>query len=204
MNKHIALFGGSFDPIHIGHMKIAMQAQKKLELDSVDFILAKQSPFKEAPVSATDRFELLKKAIASYQEISTRDYNFQAIDIELNRPSPSYSYQTVQHYKESNPDSELFWIMGDDAFASLDKWKEAEYLIDNLQFIVFRREDNLNSDKFSGLLKKAANKAYFLENPLYEVSSTEIRKIISQELSLDLLNEKIVNGTKELVIQLYK
>lgn len=224
----LALFGGSFDPIHNGHLAIAKQAKLALELDEVHFILAKQSPFKviqgdESPdmfidergKAAQQRFEILKTALSEKEYI---DLNFKAIDIELKRSAPSYSYQTVDYYKAKYPDAELFWIMGEDNYYSLDKWKNSEYLIENLEFIVLRRREvelgepehaakseNLSSgkahkEKTTDMLKKV----HFLQSPYYDLSSTEIREAITNGSDLDFLAENLPNSIYGLVVQNYK
>ncbi|NQY81181.1 MAG: nicotinate (nicotinamide) nucleotide adenylyltransferase [Candidatus Caenarcaniphilales bacterium] len=210
----LALFGGSFDPIHNGHSAIAKQAKLALQLDEVHFILAKQSPFKiydergkAAPQKeqAEQRLNILKTALS---EKEYRELNFKAIDIELKRPAPSYSYQTVEYYKEHYPDAQLFWIMGEDNYYSLDKWKNSDYLIENLEFIVFRRREAEHAIKDENPQNQQSphrlKRTHFIQSPYYDVSSTQIREAITNSADLDFLAENLPNSIYGLVVQNYK
>lgn len=131
MNK-IGLLGGCFDPVHKSHIEIAQDAMNKLGLAEVHFILAKEAPHKTTVLSPEKRFELLCIALQDQEGlISSR--------IELDRDGVSYSYLTVEDYKKQYPDTELFWILGEDAFAGLEQWQNYDYLVKNLEFIVIPR-----------------------------------------------------------------
>ncbi len=138
----VGLFGGTFDPVHRAHIEIALRSQKEFSLDVVHFITAKIPPFKsnlQEGLSLIDkpesRYNLVKEAIKNYP-------NFIAARCELDREGISYSSDTVREYKTRYPNAQLFWITGEDAFLSLDTWHEAEYLKNNLHFIVFHRKSN--------------------------------------------------------------
>ncbi len=133
--QHLGLFGGTFDPIHIGHLQMALYAKEKFQLDQIDFIVAKNPPFKENKVvlDYESRFSLVQKAI----EI---DRDFTASDFERHIEGTSYTYKTIEYYKKTFPCSKLFWIIGYDAFSQLQNWANYEYLRENLSFIVFCRD----------------------------------------------------------------
>ena len=197
MNLKLALFGGSFDPIHNGHLAIAEQAKLAFELDEIHFILAKQSPFKvdKSLAESTQeksqelRLKILKTALS---ETKYQKLNFKAIDIELQRPSPSYSCDTVKYYRESYPEARLFWIMGEDNYCFLNQWKNYQYLLDNLEFIVLRRVNlDRNQNKPLNLTPELEAKTHFLQNPYYQISSTEVREAVIQEKKLDFLAENL-------------
>jgi len=213
----VGLFGGSFDPIHVGHLEIALLAKRMFNLDEVHFILAKHSPFKitnqRRSLEADKRLEILEAALRPYTEL-----NFKINTLELNRPAPSYSADTVKEIKKLYPENHLFWIMGLDCFLELYKWQELDYLIDNLEFIVFQRklDENLlgegdSKNTVQQILqhaqlenKKDRLKFHFIENPYIDVSSSEIKAVFIEGNATDDLDTKLVNPTKGLIIKNYK
>jgi nicotinate-nucleotide adenylyltransferase len=223
----LGLFGGSFDPVHLGHLKIARSAKELFDLDEVHFILANASPFKfqdkpkgdenaEAGVreECKQRAEILKLALEDYHEDDENADNFKLNLMELNREPPSYTYQTVEEFKILYPTAKLFWIMGADSFSELPKWKNVTYLIENLEFLVFRRKETglnteklleselFNRDEFIDLKKKL--KVNFIENPYIDVSSTLIRESILNSNDLNVLDGKLSNPSKGLIIENYR
>lgn len=136
LKSRIGLFGGSFDPIHMGHLLIAREAAAQLKLDEVRFIPCRVSPHKldHPPASAEARLEMLK--------LATSRLPWARIDeSELRQKTPSYSYMTVERARAEHPEAKLFWLLGTDQWKALPTWKEATQLSDQLEFIVFRRGD---------------------------------------------------------------
>lgn len=219
----VGLFGGSFDPIHIGHLEIALLAKRIFDLNELHFILAKRSPFKlddkNKSLEADKRLEILEEALKPYTEL-----NFKVNTLELNRSTPSYSADTVKEMKKLYPKSELFWIMGLDCFLGLYKWHELDYLIANLKFLVFQRRlneeehlaernnlglksthDNNSILKLAHLEHKRAELNFeFIKNPYIDVSSSEIKETFVKGNATDDLDTKLVNPTKGLIIKNYK
>lgn len=134
-SEQIALFGGSFDPPHLGHTGIAAAAVEQCGLDRVIFIPCRQSPLKgrlpEAP--AEHRVAMLRLALERLPWAGLDEW-------ELPRPSPSYSWQTVGFFREKFPRATLHWLMGQDQWRSLDQWARADFLREHLTFIVFARD----------------------------------------------------------------
>lgn len=132
--RHIALFGGTFDPVHAGHLHIAAAARDALELDEVRFIPCRISPHKAGsePTPAADRVEMLR--------LATAELPWAVVDeIETRREGPSYSWQTAEEMKARFPDARLFWIMGTDQWRALPDWARPERLAACVEFIVFSR-----------------------------------------------------------------
>ena len=130
----IGLFGGSFDPVHLGHLLVARAACEELALDRLFFIPAAQSPFKpdSAPAPATLRLRMLRRALAGQ-----RDYEID--DQELQRGGVSYSIDTVRAYAKKFASAGLFYLIGADHVPTLPKWREAEALAALVQFVVIPR-----------------------------------------------------------------
>jgi nicotinate-nucleotide adenylyltransferase len=128
----IALFGGSFDPPHCGHLAMARAAHERCGLDRVIFIPCRISPLKgRSPAAPGDaRLKMLRLAVAEFPwaEIS---------DCELSRPGPSYSWQTVEFFASVYPAATLHWLMGADQWSELDRWARPDFLRRILTFIVF-------------------------------------------------------------------
>lgn len=133
-HPRIGLFGGTFDPIHDGHIHLATLAREALSLDEVRFIPCQISPHKPGsqPTSGADRHEMLRRALSNIPW-ATLD------DRELKSGGPSYSYKTAKSISEEFPSSRLFWIMGADQWQTLPKWREPETLAALVEFIVLAR-----------------------------------------------------------------
>ena len=130
----IGLFGGSFDPVHLGHLLVARAACEELALDRLFFIPAAQSPFKPGsePAPPALRLRMLRRALAGQ-----RDYEVD--EQELQRGGVSYSIDTARAYAEKFPNAELFYLIGADHVPTLPKWRESEALAALVQFVVIPR-----------------------------------------------------------------
>lgn len=160
--KKIALFGGSFNPVHNGHIRIADIAADTLGLDRVIFIPTYIQPFKQNEKSESGKARLDMLYLAT-----ENDKRFEVSDYEIKKGGISYSYQTAEYYKAAYPDSTLYFIMGDDSYAQLNTWKNVDRLSACVQFVVFPRRGN-----------RQEGNATFIDTPPMEVSSTEIRNKI--------------------------
>jgi nicotinate-nucleotide adenylyltransferase len=132
--KNIGIFGGTFDPIHCGHLILARDAIEQLKLDSVLFIPAALSPHKlgARPVSAEVRLEMLRAAIEG-------EPRFCLDELELNRPAPSYTVETIEALKQREPGSEFVYLIGEDNVAQLPTWHRFAELSQMVQFAVLDR-----------------------------------------------------------------
>lgn len=134
--RKIALFGGTFDPVHLGHIHLARLAHEALSLDEVRFLPCKISPHKSGttPASSEDRLQMLELATAALPWAVVDDF-------EITHQGPSFSYQTAEAMLKRFPTDRLFWIMGGDQFAALPSWKHPEKLSQCVEFIVLSRGD---------------------------------------------------------------
>lgn len=130
----IGLFGGSFDPVHLGHLLVAAAAREEMDLERLFFIPAAQSPFKpeRQPTPAPERVRLLRLALAGL--------NWCEIDEqELARGGVSYTIDTVRTYAARFPQARLHYLIGADHIAALPKWREADELARRVEFVIIPR-----------------------------------------------------------------
>jgi nicotinate-nucleotide adenylyltransferase len=130
----IGLFGGSFDPVHLGHLLVAQAAREELALDRLFFIPAAQSPFKPdtKPISGAERLRLLRLALAGQAWCEVDDQ-------ELRRGGVSYTIDTVRDYTHQFPAAKIFYLIGADNVLKLPGWREAEELARLAEFVVVPR-----------------------------------------------------------------
>jgi nicotinate-nucleotide adenylyltransferase len=130
----VGLYGGSFDPVHLGHLLVARAALEELALDRLIFIPASQSPFKpgQAPAPATMRLRMLRLALAGEPRFGVDPW-------EIQRGGISYSIDTVQAMGEQFPGADLCWLIGADHVPTLPQWREAESLASLVEFVVIPR-----------------------------------------------------------------
>ena len=167
----LGVFGGTFDPVHVGHLAIALAALETVPLDEVLFVPARQSPLKtEGPVaSAEDRYAMLVRAIGD-------EPRFGLSRVELEREGPSYTVDTLEELKDRG---ELFLILGSDTFADLGDWRSPERIRGLATILVARRPHAPPPDAASG--------ARVFDAPLLDISSSELRDRAARGLSLRYL-----------------
>lgn len=168
----IGIMGGTFNPIHIGHMHIADVALKRMNLDCVLFCPTGNSYTKDQSeiVSALDRFVMVGIAIEKNDE-----FNVSSVDII--RQGPTYAIDTIQQLKVIFPHDDLFFIVGTDAFNELPTWKDYDKLIKLTKFIVVKRKNEVNRV----LTDEEQERVYLLDNDIEtDISSTQIRKAIKE------------------------
>jgi nicotinate-nucleotide adenylyltransferase len=189
---NIGLLGGTFDPIHVGHLIIAEEVRLKLALDEVLFIPTGQPWLKSerSLASGEHRLEMLKLAISS-------NPHFKVSSIELERPGPSYSVDTVSALKdELGAGVELYFIVGFDAFAELPIWKEPSRLLDLCHVVGLRRPGYAELDW--GSLEQAipgvSSRVTVVDVPQIDISSTQIRERVAKGLSIRYLVPEAVEG----------
>ncbi len=203
----IGLFGGTFNPVHLGHLRAAVEVRQGFELDEIFMIPAALPPHKvpgEVAASA-DRLNMLNLALGA-------DSGLKVSNVELNRSGPSYTIDTVQHFKQTLPaESRLFLIMGLDAFIEIDTWKSYRELLTQIPLIVINRPnagdrmggfprevmDDYISVKLSADYSYSASRSAYLasgQQPIYvfevtalDISSTRIRAAISKDRSIHYL-----------------
>lgn len=171
--RRIGLMGGTFNPIHYGHLLIAENAYEQYHLDEVIFIPTGQSPHKDARqiLGADERMEMIRLAIADNPHFSCSDY-------EIRTEGISYTYLTVQAFYEPPEERELFFIMGADSLAYFDAWMRPDK-ISRMSTILAAVRDGLNMEELfpirESLQQKYGTKIGFINTPNFSVSSRMIR-----------------------------
>lgn len=178
----IGLLGGTFDPIHIGHLIIAEEIRLRLALDEVLFIPAGQPWLKSERVitSGEHRLEMLRLAIGS-------NPHFGVSTVELERPGPTYSVDTLSQLRdEFGPGIELYFIVGFDALSELPIWKDASRLVELCHIVGVRRPGHAELDwrSLEQALPGVLSRIMVLDVPEIEISSTEIRQRVANGLAI--------------------
>ena len=173
----IGLFGGAFNPIHLGHIKIAKEAIRQMSLDKLIIIPTGNAPHKkETEISREHRFNMAQIAFKDEKKIEVSDY-------ELNREEISYSADTVEHFKMLYPNDKLFFIIGDDSYNNLSSWREPQRILDASTLLVFEREG-------AEILPPAVK----INMERIEISSSEIRdNIYKGKDFINLLPKSVFN-----------
>lgn len=161
------LFGGSFDPVHAGHLAIAAAARDVCNLDHVVFLPAARSPFKEEGslfYADEARLEMLHAAVDElpWAEVS---------ELDMRMPPPSWSWRVVDSWLDAHSQDELYWLLGTDQWELLHLWARPDYLAEKLTFIVYHRGEQPPAPR-EGV------RAVFLPGPLHPASSSVIRDAI--------------------------
>lgn len=181
VGQRVGLLGGTFDPIHFGHLAIAEEARVRVPLDVVLFVPARQQPLRrDTSVSNPDhRAAMIERAILGNPA-------FRLSRIEYERPGPSYTVDTMALLRERLPKaSEFFFLIGSDAIAELPHWKEPDRLISLCRFVVFARP-GCDFDPRTLFLQypRLRERVLFLEGPRLEISATELRRRVRQGLPI--------------------
>jgi nicotinate-nucleotide adenylyltransferase len=179
MAERIGIFGGTFDPPHLGHLILASEARAQLRLTRLLWVLTPQSPHKQSQdiSSVADRLELVRCAIAN-------EPTFELSIIEFERPAPQYTIDTILAIQEKNPSAELILLIGGDSLRNLATWHRPLDLVTACREIgVMRRPDQpAQLYSLNAVLPGLKEKVRFVDTPLLEISSREIRRRIAGKM----------------------
>ncbi len=166
--KRIGLFGGSFDPVHRGHIALARAATRELKLDRVVFVPARKSPLKRKPLSApVHRRSMLRLALSGNPRFALSDF-------ELKASGPSYTIRTLRYFRKKYPSIRLFLLMGGDAFLTFQQWKDWKRIAALCAIAVARRR---GAAKISERFVRSLNaEVHILRSSIPAVSSTALRR----------------------------
>lgn len=188
----IGIYGGSFDPIHFGHLIPTLFVKEKRDLEKVFFVPSFISPLKQNQISTED-FHRLKMVELAIENID----GFVVSDIELKRKNISYTIDTIKEFKKSFNEIDL--IIGFDNYLVFDQWYKPNEILSLVNVVVMKRQ----TDEIQNVNNEFKNKMIFIDTPTIEISSTEIRNRIKNNLPIDFF---VPQKVKEYIFQngLYK
>ena len=162
--KKTGIFGGSFNPIHCGHIALAKEILRQTELDEIWLMVSPQNPLKQQDDLLDDhlRFELAQKALADVEGIKASDYEFRL-------PKPSYTWHTLQRLRQDFPNREFVLVIGGDNWQHFQRWYHWKDILRQHQVVVYPREGQAGT----------------IQAELLPVSSTEIRERVKQGESIE-------------------
>ena len=188
--ERIGIYGGSFNPPHIGHMDAALWAVDKLGLSKMLLIPCNISPGKQLPQDSADnaqRLHMLQLAAAGHEKL-------QISELELERGGISYTCDTVCQLRKEYPDAELILCMGADAFCGFDTWRNPQEILRDASLAVFNRGKKHEADLILHAEQKLSAmgaKIYRLDNPVTEISSTQLRRMLEFNCADPFLNKSV-------------
>lgn len=194
--ERIGIYGGTFNPPHVGHIRAAQYALDTLELEKLLVIPTFISPHKELPegsASGQQRMEMLRLGFAQTKKAEVSD-------LELLRGGTSYTYETVTRLKAKYPNRELVLFMGTDMFLSFLKWRNPDIIIQNASLGVFYRGDKNEAEAIAVQkenLEKQGATVYLVENPVTEISSTDLRRLLTFQCANDFLPAGVLDYIRE-------
>lgn len=188
--KKIGIYGGSFDPIHHGHLILAREALETLDLAEVIFVLAGQSPHKPhlRPAGAEVRWGLLTAALAGEE-------GFAASRLEIDRAPPSYSVDTVEQLRAENPPTQFFFLIGEDNLPKLESWHRFDDLRSLVQFVVLDRSGMEAEYPYPAIRRKIDISATTIRNRV--ASGQSIRYLVPEAVERIIRRENLYQGTNQ-------
>jgi nicotinate-nucleotide adenylyltransferase len=183
----LGLFGGTFDPVHNGHTKLAAEVKKKLELDRL-YVLVASNPWQKESKKITPAFIRFEMAKAAFSNITGTVVS----DLEINRPGPTYTIDTVNYFKNNNENCEIYLIIGSDIISQINTWQSVDELKKLVTLIVVTRPGYYVSGPMAIL---NGFEAHHLVIPgIPNISSTEIREMVNEGIDISkYVSEDVYN-----------
>lgn len=182
------ILGGTFDPIHIGHVHLAHEIKVALKLDWIMLIPSARHPLDKQPTAEfSDRIAMAEAVSAAYDWLIVSD-------IEKRLSLSGFTLDTVRALKTENPDVDLCFIGGDDLVSQLGNWHNPEILLEEVKFVVGTRKGSRQDSPFN-------SKITFIETPVVSISSTEVRKLLKYDRDGDRLKELIDPRVMSYIVQ---
>lgn len=170
----IGIFGGSFNPIHVGHINLALNIRESAGLDAVWFVVSPQNPFKADQKLMPDevRLAMVEAALADIEGL-------EPCDVEMQMPRPSYMANTLARLREMHPQHEFVLVIGADNWTRFDRWYKHDDILHHHNIVVYpRRGDDIDEASLPAGVT-------LVDTPLYDISSTEIRERLAEGKSIE-------------------
>jgi len=178
--KSIALFGGSFDPIHNGHLFLIEELINSGRFEKFIVIPAGAPWQKSVAASSADRLAMVEIAL---KDVMSQSNELEISRFEIDGSGPSYAFESIEYFRSQNPGDHLVWIIGSDAFAKIDSWKELEKLAQSVEFLVINRpHQKIDITRIPSSITFSQ-----IEIDAIDLSSTQIRKLVGESKPFESL-----------------
>ncbi|MDY6873805.1 MAG: nicotinate-nucleotide adenylyltransferase [Chloroflexota bacterium] len=175
--KRLGIFGGTFDPPHIGHLILAAEARDQLDLDCTIWVLTPDPPHKQGQEisSLAHRLAMVEMAIGE-------DERFALSRVDIDRPGPHYALDTVRLLRAEYPDHELYYLMGGDSLMDLPQWHEPKAFLSQLDGVgvMSRPGDEIDLSELLTALPSLSEKLHFVTAPLLEIAANQVRRRVKE------------------------
>lgn len=183
MTQRVGIFGGTFDPPHIGHLILADHAIETLDLDELLFVPAADPPHKKNQTRLP-----IEHRLAMLQIILIEDNRFTLSRVDIDRPGPHFAVETVSIIQEQYPGAEVYFVMGADSLRDLPKWDRPQQLIQLCKLAVIPRPNiRVSPDMHEAVIPGLAQRVVMLDEPLIQISSTGVVEKLNQGRSVRYL-----------------
>jgi nicotinate-nucleotide adenylyltransferase len=176
----IGIYGGSFNPIHFGHIGLAKWVAENTDLDEVWLMVSPNNPLKDKSILADEQQRLANAQKAIRQEAKGDEAKGKIIvsDFEFHLPRPTYTANTLRALQQAYPEHEFTLIIGEDNLEIIDKWREYLYILKNYRVFVYPRHniEHTTNHLRETILREATNLQLLADAPYFDISSTELRK----------------------------
>ena len=194
--ERIGIYGGTFNPPHIGHIQAAKAAITALSLDKLILVPDRIAPHKVIPSGSPtpeQRLQMLRIAVSGSERMEVSE-------LELNREGPSYTYQTILQMKQLHPDAELVLLMGTDMFLSFHTWRNPEVILENASLGVFYRGEKGEAAAIEAKkaeMEQLGHSIYLVRNEVVNISSTQMRRLLAFRCAGEFLPEGVLDYIRE-------
>lgn len=166
----IGIYGGSFNPVHFGHVGLAKWVIKNTDLDEVWLLVSPNNPLKPAGLLAPE-----EERLAAVREAIKDIPGLKASDFEFSLPRPSYTANTLRELQKAYPEHEFTLVIGEDNLAIFDQWREYEYIASNFRIFVYPRKGSSTIEDCRLKIEDFRSLVFLKNAPLFDISSTQIR-----------------------------